>query len=247
MDASDKRNGQAEDDRAAMAETAGGRAMIYHLFAAFFSRLPDQDLLSKILGDDFQRILDGLYGLPGSRYQNAVNYIRSFLSKGRSMASEEILGKLAVDRTRILRGTGMRRLKPPYEGMYTDRKEMGESVLEVKRFYREAGIVPDETVHEPPDYLCIELDFMRQMCLREQDQWSSGADVSETLETELTFLREHLGTWIHEFCRRAAKEALTGFFKGLLGILDELIATDMRYLQSICPSSARPSQRPALN
>jgi TorA maturation chaperone TorD len=247
VDTPENRNGQTGDERAAMAETAGGRAVIYHLFVEFFSRLPDQALLSRILGNDFQTVLDNLDGLQGSRYQNAVNQIRSFISKGRSLASEERLRKLAVDRTRILRGVGTRSLKPPYEGMYTDRKEMGESVLEVKGLYRKAGIVPDETVHETPDYLCIELDFMRQMCLREQEQWSSGADVFETLETEHSFLREHLGTWIHEFCRRAEKEAITGFFRGLLGILDEVIATDMKYLQSICRSSARPPHRPSSN
>ena len=239
VDSPNNRNGPAEDERAAMAETAGGRAVIYHLFVEFFSRLPDQDVLSRILGNDFQTVLFNLDGLQGSQYQNAVNQIRSFLSKGSSMASEEILRELAVDRTRILRGVGTRSLKPPYEGMYTDNKEMGETALQVKGLYRKAGIVPDETVHETPDYLCIELDFMRQMCLREQEQWSSGADVSETVETELSFLQEHLGTWIREFCRRAEKEAITGFFRGLLGILDAVIATDMKYLQIICRSSVR--------
>ena len=59
MDTTDQRNGQAAEARAAMAETAGGRAVIYQLFVDFFSRLPDQDLLFKILGDDFQKVLDG--------------------------------------------------------------------------------------------------------------------------------------------------------------------------------------------
>ena len=92
-----------------------------------------------------------------------------------------MLTELAVDRTRILRGTGHVDMKPPYEGLYKKGARFGDSVLGVKQFYRKAGLVPDETVSDSADYLCVELDFMKQLCLREEALRLREGEVGETI------------------------------------------------------------------
>ncbi len=226
-------NDQPEFDRPIMAEIAGGRAKMYDMFVGIFGHLPDQFLLSKIKGDDLQNILDDLCHLKNPKYQTGVDYIKSYRSLMQSKVKEEILTELSVDRTRILRGTGPKNLKPPYEGVYKDNSEIGESALKVKSFYRKVGLLPAETVHESPDYLCIELDFMKNLCLREQDLWLSRDDAIETVNIEEDFLKEHLGSWVGEFCSLAERYALTDFFRGFIMILHAFVMTDMEYLQNL--------------
>lgn len=91
-------------------------------------------------------------------------------------------------------------------------------------------MLPEETVHEPPDYICVELDFMKEICLKEQDQWRSEGDVLMVIATEEAFLTEHLGSWVGEFCQRVEKHALTDFYRGLALILEAVVLTDMQYM-----------------
>ena len=150
---------------------------------------------------------------------------------------EEVIVELSVDRTGILRATGHTNLKPPYEGLYKNDKNIGASALEVKNCYRKAGLLPDETIPEPLDYLCVELDFMKNLCRREQEQWSSAVDATETVANEEKFLREHLGSWVGEFCSQAEKHALTDFYRGFLVILDAVVSIDMEYLRDLILTS----------
>ena len=103
----------------------------------------------------------------------------------------------------------------------------------MKKFYRKAGLVPEERVHESPDYLTIELDFMKQLCLREQQEWSTGRDATETIIHEEEFLRGHLGSWISDFCAQVEKHCFTDFYRGFCMIMDVFIKTDLDYLQEL--------------
>jgi TorA maturation chaperone TorD len=215
------------------AEMAGARASIYELFVGLFSSLPDEHYLSMVTGDALMSFLKSLSNLESPGFMSGIDHIRAYQSAIKTKSDEDTLTELSVDRTRILRGTGHPDLKPPYEGLYKKNRDIGESLLDVKRFYREAGILPDETVHEPPDYICVELDFMKQLCLREQDQWRSEGDIPETIATEDAFLRKHLGGWVVDFSQQVKRHALTDFYRGFALILEAFVATDMVYLSEL--------------
>ncbi|MGD8228460.1 MAG: molecular chaperone TorD family protein [Desulfobacteraceae bacterium] len=229
----------AEDIIRSRAEMAGARATVYDLLVGIFGHLPDEQFLARIRGDDFNHILDTLSYLKSARCESGIGYLQSFQSAVESKAEEEVLDELSVDRTRILRGTGHPDLKPPYEGLYKTNRDVGQSLLEVKRFYRKAGILPEETIQEPPDYICIELDFMKRLCLREQDQWESDEDVLDTISTEEVFLREHLGGWVCQFCQQVEKHALTDFYRGLALILEAVVLSDMQYMGKLLQTLKR--------
>lgn len=222
-----------ETQKSMMAEMARGRAEFYDLLVGILSHFPDQEFLNKIRGDDFKNVLNTLSELNSARCRSGLNLIHSYQSAIKSKPDDEVLTELSVDRTKILRGTGHPDLKPPYEGLYKEGNDVGRSLLEVKRCYREAGMLPDETVHEPPDYICVELDFMKQLCLREQDQWRSEGDVLKVIATEEEFLTEHLGSWVGEFCQQVERHALTDFYRGFALILEAVIITDMQYLREL--------------
>jgi TorA maturation chaperone TorD len=224
---------RAEEERGSCAELAGARAKIYDLLLGIFSHIPDQQLLSKIRGDDLKNVLNALSQLNSARCRSGLDLIHSYQSAIIFRPDDEVLTELSVDRTKILRGTGHPDLKPPYEGLYKEGRDVGQSLLEVKRCYREAGILPDETVHEPPDYICVELDFMRQLCLNEQDQWRSEGDVLKVIATEEMFLTEHLGSWVGEFCQQVERHALTDFYRGFAVIMEAVVLRDMRSMRGL--------------
>ncbi|MFC2008049.1 molecular chaperone [Chloroflexota bacterium] len=221
---------------AALAETAQGRANLYDLLVGAFVCLPDKELVRKIKSRDLQDFLDICCSLDNITLETGVKYIKSYRASLQPKSDEEILTELSVDRTGLLRATSNTELKPPYEGLWKNDQNSGASVLAVKNCYREAGLLPDETVLESPDYLCVELDFMYHLCRREQEQWASAADAGETVAAEERFLREHLGSWVGEFCSQAEKHALTDYYRGFLMILDAIICIDMEYLGNLIPT-----------
>lgn len=221
------------EDRTTMAGITGGRVEFYRVLVEIFGNLPDTDLVARIKQQDFENLLKGCRGIEDTRLDSGVHFLKSYELSIKGKPDGEILDELSVDRTRILRGTGMGHLRPPYEGLYRRTAPKGATVLELRAFYRKAGLSADDAMRESPDYLCVELDFMRAVCLREQNQWSSGANVAETVAREEQFLREHLGSWVGEFCQAAEHEALTEFYRGFLVILDAFVGMDGEYVRAL--------------
>ena len=218
-----KRNRKRE---AVPADVAGPRANLYGLLISILNQLPDRGFLKKIEEGLFEEIFHGFTG---------VEYLKSYRSRIGQCAQEEVVAELSVDRTRILRGTGPWELKPPYEGCYKRNCDLGTAIMGVKCSYRSGGLMLDETVPESPDYLCVELDFMKHLCKREKDERTSAGNAAETLIMQTAFLREHLGCWIDDFCEQVEKHALTDFYRGVFLILKDFIAKETIYLQDMNP------------
>ncbi|MBW1805196.1 MAG: molecular chaperone TorD family protein [Deltaproteobacteria bacterium] len=214
----------AKKERSATAEMAEARASLYDIMVKILNQLPDEELLNKIEERVFEEMFHGFSG---------VDHIKSYCSKIAGNSTEEILTELSVDRTRILRGTGPKELKPPYEGCYKEDCDVGSAALKVKSCYRAAGMIPDKTVTESPDYLCVELDFMKNLCLREKEQLLSGNGVAETHKMQEFFLTEHLGSWVGRFCSATKEHAMTDFYRGFCEIFNAAIEMDMKYLQGL--------------
>ena len=220
------------------AEAARCRGRIYELLLRVFARLPDNTLIQEITSQSFHDFLDTGCGIGSLRLREAITNIKLYCSAMESRTQEEILNDLAVDRTRLLRATGDRNLKPPYESLYKSIGSRNDTAAAVKSFYRRTGLLPDENISEMLDYMCVELDFMYQLCLREVEEWSSGRDATTTLIHEDEFLREHLGSWLGDFCAQAEKYARTAFYRGFLVVLDVFIGIEMEYLQSLMMPTA---------
>jgi putative dimethyl sulfoxide reductase chaperone len=220
-----------------LADIALGRAAFYEFLVTVFEHLPDKELHGKIRDGELESFLSNWRGLGDRGFRSGLDRISSYGVSLRARADDDILAELSVDRTKILRGTGHVDMKPPYEGLYKKGARFGDSVLGVKQFYRKAGLVPDETVSDSADYLFVELDFMRQLCLREEALRLREGEASETIAKTIAlqeeFLRLHLGNWVGEFCSAAEKHASTDFYRGFALILDAYIRMDRKWLGSL--------------
>ena len=207
----------------ALAEIAASRSQMYDLMVGVFNHLPDEAFLKKIETREFENMFSEFYG---------AAQIRDYRLWMEQNPAETIINELSVDRTRILRGTGPKDLKPPHEGCYKMDGDLGSAAIQVKCFYRTAGLIPDTTVCESPDYLCIQLDFMKHLCHREQRLRSSSQDVTENVARQEDFLKKHLGSWVGDYCEQVQKHALTDFYRGFALILNDFITRDMKYLHN---------------
>ena len=205
----------------ALTEMAGSRSYLYDLMVRVFNQLPDEAFIKKIENREFENLFLEFSG---------AAHIRDYRLRMEKNPPETILNELSVDRTRILRGTGPNDLKPPHEGCYKMDCDLGSAAIQVKCFYRTAGLIPDTTVCESPDYLCVQLDFMKHLCQREQGLRSSNRDVTENVACQVAFLKKHLGSWVGDYCEQVQKQALTDFYRGFALILNDFITRDMEYL-----------------
>ena len=221
------------DQDKTLSQTAAARAQIYAHFVRLFGQLPDSRLIADIRQGHFHQSFAGFSELNHPDFNAGLDHISAYSQQIHKEPDEMILEELGVDRTRIVRGTGHADLNPPYEGLYKTRKGKSKSLLEVKRFYIDSGLIPDDTVHEAPDFLCIELDFMRRLCQREQRRRLTSQDAAPTVRQEREFLKKHLASWVGEYCVRVEKHALTDFYRGVAVILKGYMAVELDYLEAI--------------
>lgn len=225
----DKKNARA----VAAAEMAAARSNFYDLMVELFNQLPDEDFLGKIRQGVFEEIFEDFSGMA---------YLKSYRSQMEAVPAEIILNELAVDRTRILRGTGPKELKPPYEGCYKLDCNLESAAINVRCFYRTAGLLPDASVTESPDYICVQMDFMKQLCRREQRLWSGRQDASATIVRQKEFLKNHLGSWASDYCEQVRRHALTDFYRGVAVILDAFIAMETAHLDGLIQGHRKPTK-----
>jgi TorA maturation chaperone TorD len=225
-----------------MGAAAGARAVVYGLFVGIFAEEPGKNLLKQIQSKAFDTILNELGSYEDQGIQAGIDAIRSYLAKFEKTAVEDIFAELAVDWTRIIRGAGLTRFNPPYEGLYLTDSGAGNAALALKRLYRHAGLMPAATVTEPADFLGIELDFMRKLCLREQQQWRTADAAMATVAEEKRFLSKHLGRWVGRYCEKASACAVTSFYQGFLCLLAAIIELDTKFVDVVLASTEAPDR-----
>ena len=229
---------EARGDRSRMAEAARRRARVYEMLVMVFGRVPDADLIGRMQSAEFRGLVQA-FGRAGSKeLKKSAVLIDTYLTGAAGREEAAVVEELSVDRTLLVRAPGESGLKAPYEGLYQKEKSKGGAPLAVKTFYRRAGLLPGEAVNESPDFLGLELDFMKHLCQREADRWETSGEAAETIGLEHEFLTKHLGSWIGEYCRLAAALAKTDFFRGCLGLLAAVTAGEAEFLRELAGASS---------
>jgi len=227
-----ERREPATQTRETLAEAASGRAAMYDLLLDVFVSLPGEALVSEIKDGRFDRLVLACSELGGQRLCEGARLVASYRSHLSSEGPERGLRELSVDRTGLMGAAWRGDLRPPYERLYTTgAREEREVLAAVQGFYRQGGLTLTSDAAEPPDFLFVELDFVKRVCLREIEAWSGGGDGGATQALELRFLGEHPGKWTRTYCADAEKHARTDFFRGFLAVLDTFVEAEMAYLR----------------
>ena len=213
-------------------EVAEARSRVYDLLSALYLELPSLKLLQSVFGAEFERQLSSVVSKFGvGEMKQGLKLIASFVVTFKEQPEEEVLRRVSIDRTRLLRGADPRHSPPPpYESVYREGRLWGKSTVEVSQTYGRLGIKLPEAWTEPPDYIGIELDFMRLICLRGRKAWQAGsADKAlEYLEAGRDFLKKHIVLWVPGFCEEMYNRAELNFYKGIARLTRGFVEYDSR-------------------
>ena len=128
------------------------------------------------------------------------------------------LEALKVDFARLFVGP-YTLLAAPYGSIYMEegRTIMGDSTLDARDFYRDAGVDMDPNFMDAPDHIAVELEFLHLLVFREVEAMRRGDvnDAALRVQEQAAFLARHLGHWVEPFSKSVEKAAETAFYRRL--------------------------------
>jgi putative dimethyl sulfoxide reductase chaperone len=196
------------------------RARMYGMLSRMFLKEIDEEALRDLQGMKF----------PTATGNERVDEGYSLLYKYLSRAWEESVTELAIDYVRTFIGHGVNGFSAayPFESVYTSERRlmMQEARAEVLQTLRDNGLKRGRWT-EGEDHIALELEFMQRMALRCADDLRAGDEDAavEHVETQRTFVRDHLLNWLPMFTSDMLKFSRTDFYQGLahlsLGYVDQ--------------------------
>ena len=176
------------------------------------------------------RLLSDCYYLPNPRLSDkletlefnmpnvcepAVGFIQSMRKE---FKAGDNLEALKVDFSKLFVGP-YKLLAAPYGSVYLDgeRKIMGESTLDVKNRYREAGLDTAKNFKDTPDHITAELEFMYYLIFKEIEAFADSDTEAAIgfIQKQKSFLEDHLMSWVPEFGNNIIEYAENTFYPNL--------------------------------
>jgi len=218
-----------------MLKIATHRSGIYGSLAVCLLN-PSEENIGKILGEKnvAKKVLEHASKLPKTFSFKTIGLLEKLANQIRGLDNL----KLRVEYTRLFISAYPKVPCPPYESVYTteDKLTMGESTLDVLRFYNKFSLGLVEDFNEPPDHIAVELEFMYFLVCREAEAWKNNdkGEAYRYLKAEKEFLSKHLGVWVsdlHECVEKHEKEVV--FYRVILCFLSEFIKEDSKFIEIV--------------
>jgi DMSO reductase family type II enzyme chaperone len=107
-----------------------------------------------------------------------------------------------------------------------------QEMADLSGFYRAFGFTLGGPIHERPDHLSVELEFMHLLALKEA--YAANQDMTEQVEicveAQRKFLQEHLGRWIDLFAHSLTLNAGDSVYSTLARFAADFIKADAAWL-----------------
>lgn len=230
-----------------LADLARARAAFLSFLNLHFQVLPDVPFVERVRNGELTSILSNLADEPSEDGEIPIGagLMKDYIEKTRAVDSARLSQDLGVDRTRLYRGVAPGYgPPPPYEMVWSKTGQDFGVLQEVARIYAEAGLAAGPEAQNRLDYIGIELEFVREMAMREAAGWDAGdqAAARRCLKVEKEFVSEHVAGWVPEFIERAMKHVETDFYKGHMLMLRGFLAGQKQELaeleQELAPAQA---------
>ena len=198
-----------------MKELAGHRSNIYGLLAAIYRREMTSDLLQQIKDPQFLGVLTNL----------GIELNNGFFKQ----PEKGLLEDLAVEYAHLFLGPGKH--ISPHESVHHKKEGAqsgqlwGELTAQVKKIIESSGLEYKSEYKGLPDHISVELEFMQQVTLREEQAWAEqDKDTAlSCLKNEKKFIEEHLACWVPIFCEKVINEAELLFYREMAALTKNFI------------------------
>jgi TorA maturation chaperone TorD len=195
-----------------LAETLMEPERGYNFFANLFLTLPDAQFIETLLKTEIESCDEGAI------------LLNEYIAASALKDKQELLTEILVDRTQLLRALTADGPRPPYESYYL-RRAPQDIMGELNKLYEKAGVGVLEDIHEPPDYIGVELAFMAKLYAFMMEGIKNNDNKKQELISKIAkdFFNNHLSKWVTDFAEETVKFAKTGFYKGLAMMLKSFI------------------------
>jgi TorA maturation chaperone TorD len=204
---------------------ANFRSTIYGFLAAIYRQEVSSDLLQQIKDPRFLGVLTKL----------GIELNNGFFKK----PEKKLLEDLAVEYARLFLGPGKH--ISPHESVHHKKEGVqsgqlwGELTAEVKRIIESSGLEYKSEFTGMPDHISVELEFMQQVILREEQAWQD--DDKQTallcLKNEKKFVDEHLFRWVPDFCEKVIETADWPFYREMARLTRSFIEFEKEELKKL--------------
>lgn len=183
---------------------------------------PDHPKCVAMLQGIFFKPFDKLNSLPDFHIHEALKEIRSIITELANAA--HLLQHLEESYVRLFISNRTGIMAPLYESCYVSGDNgqnaslMGEPAIMMKKRLQSNGLSIGDSLHEPPDHISIELEYLYYLL---EKGWAEG---SKTLINEaVSFASKIMLPWISELQERLAVESECRFYFLIASILTAIL------------------------
>ncbi len=207
------------------------RKQIYTLLSRLFLGPPPHSLLQIILSEFSNEVNNGTQELLDQALEDFIHACKD--------SNSEILKREFNNLFIVPVGEYV----APYESVFMDERMignkkvsgllMGPSTIDVKKWYRQAGMELSSDLKELPDHIGIELRFMAHLCEKELEAETNGDQelLAKIKDTQLGFLETHLSKWIDSFVEKVQSNTKSKFYIALCDVTRLILQEDLVSLQ----------------
>lgn len=194
---------------------AAARSRLYQVLAGTFA-FPDEEMWAAIRDGELARALaDIIAGLPYELGADALAGLETVEAPYVDFESEYI---------RLFDVGAAGPPCPLYGGVYAG--DRMKSMEDATRFFNFFGLRLAQQIHELPDHITTELEFMHYLTFREAEVRGAQGDFESLLRAERDFLDRHLCRWVPLLAARLAKQETIPFFPALVRFARAFLAAD---------------------
>ncbi len=224
-------------------ELARARAAFLSFLNLHFQVLPDVRFVERVRNGELSSVLEALVNDPsgGEEISTGASLMLNYVEKTRSVDKEKLSEELGVDRTRLYRGVAPGYgPPPPYEMVWSKVAQDFTILAQIAGIYAEAKLATSEEAQNRLDYIGVELDFVRELALREAAAWDSGdrETAHKWLATQHDFVSQHVGQWVPLFIERAMQMVETDFYRGHMMMLRGYLQSEQQELEALVSETA---------
>ena len=189
-------------------DRSAARSLIYKMLSRCYL-YPDERVYASIAeGEWIREFREALNLLDG---RNLDDYLRA-IEQAISGAEEGEQLAMARGYSRLFINAFPHVFAPPYGSIYLEKegRVSAKTTSEVLRFYHEAGFTLKEDLHDLPDHIAHELEFMG--ILADQESRASGSEKIKLEEIQMNFLSRFILPWVPTFCDKVMEHSCYPFY-----------------------------------
>ncbi len=207
-------------------DRSAARSLIYNMLSLCYV-YPDEKVYASIAAGEwirgFREALRLLDGKTLDDYLRAIEQAIFGDEKGEQLT-------MAREYTRLFINAFPYVIAPPYGSIYLEKEGVVSVKMtpEVLRFYHEAGFILEENLHDVPDHITHELEFMG--ILAGEESRASGNEKIKLEEIQMNFLSRFILPWVPTFCEKVVEHSHYPFYHHLGLLTDQFINFEKNYL-----------------